>query len=625
MIEGNLIFLGKGKVPRQQSSLKMQSSKKSSPSTSRTNPPKSPSSKKEASAGPVVKYHFRSFGKPAPETVKVAKETEEAIQEEKIAEAKEKGLDVYAQSTNFVFARSKKVAYGIRKAIAKILNIPADGPWEVTSYEPEEGLYMINYNDNADPAIYGKLRGVCVDIINKAKVAALTSHVNVMVADQLLTDDNSTFIVAGKEQHKTFEMPEAHITRGFEGPQIIATYHNGNLYLMSRKQIQSGRSRWPGTKMTVEEAYYACGGPSVEDLFDTTKKFSPWGHRFRVVHPVFLMATRQDISKGYLVYEGATKFWETTKGACPYPLDKVDADLHEPEFVEEFPDILDEPFIYHDLPMTIDEANNFLRYGWLAPYDDWNEPRLRTGESIVIHSSSGIYQVRSTALNWRISIVGDTPNHFLRLCQLSQDAVDEIDVVEDLSEIQKISDEKIREEKLAQYFSRQEAADRFFAKYADLPPVDLEQLFSLLGPGFREPLYYWPIGKVPAETADNADRLQLIWSNLLIAMPVVHQAEGIKLLNRFIARRTDLVYFFDNHRPTSDEEQLAFENEFGSYFQTVLQRANQTVAEEAEKGSDEDSASIFHQAVQKILREYPGDKLHKMLQNVSEYRQSLNA
>jgi hypothetical protein len=589
------------------------------------------SSKKSGSArktsknesGPVLKYHFRSFGKPNFETQATAKETETLIKEEKIAESQEKGLDVYAQSTNFVMARAKNVGSVVRKSIAQLIGFPANGPWEVTSYEPEEGLYMVNYRDDADLALYGTLRGVCVDIINRAKVASLTRNIPVLVADQLVGDDGRFFTVFDQKTQTNldFDSHEVHITRGFEGPQVATMYHNGNFYILSRKQIQSGRSRWPGCKVTIEQAYYACAGPKKEQLFDTSKKFSPWVHRFRVVYSQFLVASRQEMGVGYLVYEGSDKLWETTKGKCPYPIEQVDAELHEPVSIDEFPDPIIEPFVYRDLPVTLEDANNFLRYGWLSEYEDWNEPRLRSGESIIIHAGTSILQVRSPALAWRISIVGDTPNHFLRFCQLSQDAIDEIDVIDSEESIAQETDTVIKEARQAQHNSRVAASERFFSKYADLPPVDLEKLFDLMGPGFHEPLFYWPIGDARAPTDDNTDRLLLIWCNLLIAMPVVHQDAGLKVFQQFLARRQDLGYFIDQQRPTTDQEQATFDANFGPYFQNVLKRANQTVSDEAARGSREDSSFIFRQAVQKILRETEGDKLFRMMQNMTEYRQ----
>lgn len=98
----------------------------------------------------------------------------------------------------------------------------------------------------------------------------------------------------------------------------------------------------------------------------------------------------------------------------------------------------------------------------------------------------------------------------------------------------------------------------------------------------------------------------------------------IGFIKIFLAQRTSLVYFFDRNRPTNEQAQAAFETDFGAYFQEVLQTANRVVTEEAEKGNKEDSGLIFHQAVHKKINEMDGEKVYRMVQNMTDYRAACN-
>ena len=65
--------------------------------------------------------------------------------------------------------------------------------------------------------------------------------------------------------------------------------------------------------MEFGKIYSSLNGPT-EELFDMTKKYSPYRHSFLMVHPDTVICTRQRIGCGFLVYLGCTKEWEE----CPY-------------------------------------------------------------------------------------------------------------------------------------------------------------------------------------------------------------------------------------------------------------------------------------------------------------------
>ena len=50
----------------------------------------------------------------------------------------------------------------LKQKIGPMINLPADGPWEIVS-ETENGLYMLHHRADADLNVYGALRDVVVD------------------------------------------------------------------------------------------------------------------------------------------------------------------------------------------------------------------------------------------------------------------------------------------------------------------------------------------------------------------------------------------------------------------------------------------------------------------------------
>lgn len=560
------------------------SSKKSNANTSRT-PAAATKSKPKATKNIV--YQASSVGKPA-------SRDSERINRERKQEYDDESIRVYEDQPSYVAARSKEVSDAILNRISKIINLPVTEPkqWHITSSIPEKGLYLVNAIETAPFEKYGWLRGVLVDTKHMTIIAMPYGVTPVVNADSILPDEEGVISVVDQFKRKIdFKVDDIVITPAFEGPQVTAVYHDGEFYLISRKQINSATTKWPGVKKSAREVYDELGGPQADDLFDTTKKYSPFSHTFIVSHPEWLVTSKQEVGPGYIVYVGSVHNWMATKTDSPYPLNEVDAEEHAPKTVSVIPDPIEEPFIYADKGMSLVDANEFLQYGWSAAKEDAADLRLGTGEAVVVHvkGTDDIYLFMSTALNHRKTIVGASPDHLFRFYQLMDDAA--IDTM------------------------TQEGYEAFTKKYVDLPPVYINDVVDMVREGYV--ITKWPLdyedemlNYEDSQLDTHVDRLRCIWQNLFLAMPVARQASGIKILDRFFAERARLVSWIVENRTSTLPD--------AANIIRVIKTAEEYASREAGIGSEKNSDKLFEDAVRKQVEDAPSAILYPMIRYVRE-------
>ena len=193
------------------------------------------------------------------------------------------------QATNSTASTSTSTTYGdmIKKAqVAPQLGLNPSDPFDIVS--ENEQLTMVHYRSDADPETYGNLRGVVVDKTTGLMVASSYPHTPAIVSPYLsLSDGNISF------GEWSFPETELRFKIGSEGTLIHVYKHAGQVYRSTRKRLDPAKSRW-GNSKTFGEMYWALGGPTDSQLFDSEKDYSPYCHSFIMVHPDVLVVSKED-------------------------------------------------------------------------------------------------------------------------------------------------------------------------------------------------------------------------------------------------------------------------------------------------------------------------------------------
>jgi hypothetical protein len=128
--------------------------------------------------------------------------------------------------------------------------------------------------------------------------------------------------------------------------------------------------------IVVSEMYEELHGPSNEDLFDMTKKYSPFVHMFLMVHPDVLSCTKQDVGVGYMVYVGNMRAWDVN--SSPYPNEETEQEAKSLQLSSLIPTSPSSPVVIGAPKFTLEEATEHLQRG----FADASEAELATDERL---------------------------------------------------------------------------------------------------------------------------------------------------------------------------------------------------------------------------------------------------
>jgi hypothetical protein len=385
---------------------------------------------------------------------------------------------------------------GLREQIAQILEINPQGDWVVIDQLPSANLYMVRHTDDGDLEKYGWLQGVVVDVKEKKVVACPYGYMPFIHMDEIQptntgeiigTDDSGNF-------HQ-FKLDEVTMKRGYEGCTVTVFKHQGKVYVSGRKKFDLNKSAW-GDNPSFLQMYKSLGGPT-EELFDKDCETSCYSHNFLIVHPLLLMQTQLNVGGGFLLYLGHVKNFENDKETVT----KVNC-------VDKLPTTITTPFILDSIKLNIEEANHHLRFGFGEKYDDGKvNYRRKPGEFVVLESNGQLYALASSGYLQRKKIRGDHPNIYYRFFQL----YDHI-------------------------FEREEFK---FKKYFELLNEPL--------PGESGKSAKWPEGDC-VYPATRADKLLVIWRNLLASCPPQEQAYVASFMNKIVEDRRKVVDYLLNFK-----------------------------------------------------------------------------
>lgn len=391
--------------------------------------------------------------------------------------------------------------------ISEIIGLPPGREWEITSKDEEKSLYMVHYSEalastnQLDMEVYGNLRGVVVDTGYASISCKSSGHQIECVHDKLCTTpDNDYFSFTEKETGSVYTTPidKSTINRGYEGIQLrIWKDSYGNAHISTFKKLNLDNSLSRGLSPLYFKQYYEMlNGPTAESFFDPSKRFSPYVHIMMIVHTDLLTVSRQIINTehgGYIVYLGHKKMDVT------YPDGEMETEPFNVVTADNIADATANKVLYAPSPLTIDEANHQLRYGYCVntSADTIDDPRLFPGEFLVVKWNDMEFRVLSTGYDWRMQICPDG--------------------------------NRMRNFFIAAFNSRK--SDTFGKEFPVVPLQDVSQLTSAITKGY--PVLALNTGKILNRPTLN-QRLTNVHLCFIMAIPIHLQEEALKYKDAYL-------------------------------------------------------------------------------------------
>lgn len=290
----------------------------------------------------------------------------------------------------------------IKNKIAEIIKVENTKDWDI--YDKEDNLYLVHYNKNSNFQLFGHIRGLIVDIDNEKVIANSFGYSNTFVTNNIEICDDKFKL----GEDNIFDLNRSSFKIGYDGAIIRIFKYNNKVYHSTHKKINGNKAYWGDSKNpnnTFKQMYDNLGGPSDDEIFNPDIESSPYCHLFIIVHPDIVIASKQDIGSGYLVYLGHNKLWdsEDTQILNTKNLDNLSEDFDKSSQFK----------IIKPKSIDIDYVNHHLKFGYM-PKDIFLSPnidtRLLPGEFVILHYDSKLIRINSISYNWRSEIRGNNPN-----------------------------------------------------------------------------------------------------------------------------------------------------------------------------------------------------------------------
>lgn len=408
-------------------------------------------------------------------------------------------------------------------------------------------LVLVDYKalpSGAAPASAGHVRGIVVDTDSGCIVSANQfGHTPVAVSDRLpVSADGESFSIVDTEgQEHAFDQRRTVVKKYFEGVALEVFYWGGEMYVRNRSKLDTSRSYFGGSDF-FRAMYDRAGGPTVDQLYDTSKLYSPWQYSFILVDPPLCLGTRQVVQAPYLVHIATTKLWSTDPVWIPAKY-AGSTDDHEATISgsSELPRAVTASFVHTPRPLSWLEADYLLDCGHLPSV-------LHQGEPVIaydvdeIGTISNIVKIYPSLYQHRLSVVpkGDPREVYY-------------------STLSKIHDPSI---------SR---AD-FFAEFPYRGHYTPDQLRARIA---ERPIYELGRAALPA-FVDDATELQLrreaVWLALVVASPLSRQADTVSLLEDADANAATLVTWFLANEPKIDLRDPKVKKMYGAALVSFVDR-----------------------------------------------------
>jgi hypothetical protein len=289
-----------------------------------------------------------------------------------------------------------------------------------------------------------------------------------------------------------------------------------------------------------------------------------------MVHPDVLVATKESVGQGYMVYLGPRKMWNP-ENDCPYPQDQVDSHLHLPETVTRSDLANEENTVRVICPeiSDLESANKHLLFGYYEAFEGYEnlDPRLLPGEFLILENMNDgkVYRVESPSYSWRTVMRNNDPNLLHRFYEL----VDWSYVKDELE---------------------------FSKMFPVMIPYEREMIETCI------PVVAWPHSeaeKLMMVPHDREGKLYNIWEAFLMSVPLHRQNEVIGYYEKFVDRRNELSLWFLEQ--SQNLFQLTLSN-FSRRAQDILTKTRSFAEKSVEQGKNIDRRTGQRQTVDQLTQ-----------------------
>lgn len=418
--------------------------------------------------------------------------------------------------SNIAYTFANEFKDDISKQVAEILTLERQAGWSVTDVVKVDDvpkLAIVHFDENSDPAEFGYLRGIVVDLQKKQQILDSFGYTPVAVADALTLRDDKLVVLDASKQAHTFPIQDTEIVRAFEGVMLRAFWYDGRLIMATHRRLNTEKSRWQTSTKTFLEMFAEAHGPSVEQMFDQTHRYSYSCYEFLVVHPQLLIATRQRVDAPYLVFLGEREVTVDYEDIAP--------GIYKPTLKPSVSGRVSEPCVHQPQSMSVEDANRWLRFGY---YDEYpiNDPRQMSGEAVILKNkvTDEIIKVHSPSYDFRFTMRGEDPNIAHRFhCLFS--LVQQLDI-----------DSKDAEKAAA-------AFNLFCTRLIPFKPYDPADLTKKVLES--DGLVILPMESFSVEYYHLLDnRILVLWINFVYSLPLTQQKKAVGLYKEYLEARREL-------------------------------------------------------------------------------------
>lgn len=248
---------------------------------------------------------------------------------------------------------------GLRKIIATAIKSNPYDRWNIV--HEHENLVIVHYDDDKNTSVkvdmkkVGHIRGIPVDKEARCCVGGSFGYTPTATIDKLELNSKGKLEIKDDEGVMHVFDPEKDIFKMFfEGVVIRVIWHKSKMICMTHRRFNPERSRW-GNSPSFMSMYREAGGPSAEQLFDTTKEYSNTCYMFLVVHPSLLVASKIKADKPLLTHI-ASFHMDVPYESCARGIKKF-------ETTSDLDEAIQKQMIHSPKAYNLNEANTLLAHG----------------------------------------------------------------------------------------------------------------------------------------------------------------------------------------------------------------------------------------------------------------------
>lgn len=494
--------------------------------------------------------------------------------------------------------------------VAEILGLEDTSSWEII--DQCDKLALVHYKENhslggrnkqvepVDMEKYGHLRGVLVDVERGVVIARSFGYTPTVVSDRIeVIDDTITLVDTQKTIHK-YDPEKTLIKRVFEGVVIRVIWYEGKSYRLTHRKINPSKSRWGNSPLFLD-MYKEAGGPTDEELFDTTKPFSDSCYVFLVCHPKLLVGTRQMVNKPYIVCLAHYKM--DIKQDESLVASGIDSFKRSSEVTSE----VNESFVHYPSNLTLEDANKHLMDGY---YDRINveDERQKAGEAIILYEMKDgrpekIIKVHSASYDWRIQMRGNDSNVKHRFYCL-------LDLVYN-----------------CQNTPPSQLLNALSSKLVLFPAYEKSQLLEYLEA--NKGVLFIPdneeIEFAPEDFQTRESKIYLLWINYVLSLPLNLQRDALGLYESLLEDKKGIAKkLFDIHmgkynfkNKTGDIMDPIFDSKFPLRAKTLISDCRNFARSQSQNQKQQTNA--IEKNINNFINKERGDSLYSLIKKVGDF------